>query len=415
MYYYFNLIIYIMDDNDILNEIYLSLYNNDLNKLINLIDNLINYGEKKNKYLNEMLFPEIYKYTKIPSLITLPTCSFQLYYTGNFKIKYSNLYFMYSPFFLYNSSFLCPPNDVGTDNQIFYGPNGDSKHYGEIKSDENEYWTQYYSPIFISSFSCNNNDLTGISNNVNWEPININQGIGDLYKKYRLVSACMIIKYIGKQSESRGTIHGGIFFDDNPYINYQGNYLAYRPNYYPYPIENNTKNACDKYMSNYGNKPNFLNNAFYHKENLITEPMKLIYFPIDNSYEQFIDVPSLKDFKYTLTYNDDDHRVPRYCNLELKNSSKNAFKFLVYIHDAFVGNEDSINVEIYCNYEGIPNYEYLNYIPTNTNTYNINNKDKKEIIQKLQKKPIIGIDDKDAAPINSYNWGNDLKKVYTNN
>ena len=77
--------------------------------------------------------------------------------------------------------------------------------------------------------------------------------------------------------------------------------------------------------------------------------------------------------------------------------------------------EDAIKVEIFCNYEGIPNYEYLNYIPTNTNTYNINNKDKKEIIQKLQKKPIICIDDKDAAPINSYNWENDLKKVYTNN
>ena len=82
-----------MNDNDILNEIYLSLYNNDLNKLINLIDNLVNYGEKKNKYLNEMLYPEIYKYTKIPSLITLPSCSFQLYFTETFTVN-SNLYFI---------------------------------------------------------------------------------------------------------------------------------------------------------------------------------------------------------------------------------------------------------------------------------------------------------------------------------
>lgn len=404
-----------MNDNDILNEIYLSLYNNDLNKLINLIDNLVNYGEKKNKYLNEMLYPEIYKYTKIPSLITLPTCSFQLYYTGNFKIKNSNLYFMYSPFFLYNSNFLCPLGDVGTDNQIFYGPNGDIKHYNEMASNpQKKDWTQYYSPIFLSSFSCNNNNSTGVSNNLYWEPININQGIGDLYKKYRLVSACMIIRYVGKQSESRGTIHGGIFFDDNPYINYKGNYIDYTNHEYN-EISNNNKDTCDRYMGNYGGKSNLLNNAFYHKENLITEPMKLIYFPVDNSYEQFVDVPNLKDFKYDFIHETAYRESQKYFNLELKNGNRNMFKFLVYIHDAYVGDEDSIKVEIYCNYEGIPNYEYLNYIPTNTNTYNINNKDKKEIIQKLQKKPIIGIDDKDAAPINSYNWENDFKKVYTNN
>jgi hypothetical protein len=397
---------------NILNELYKSIKYNDIHGLIKVLQKIIEYKDNKNKYLNEILYPEIYKYTKMPSLISLPSCSFQLYFTETFTVN-DNLYFMFSPFFLYNSKFMI--NTDGSDNQLFYGPNGDSTTKKHIIDNPHEKdWRKYYSPEYLTSFFYQDNGDTGVTDNPWWYTVNINQGVGDLYKKYRLVSACMIVKYIGKQADAQGTIHGGIIYDDNPYVGIRCDYVTYDRND-PDTIRILGDNTANKGMFKYGGKPNALYNAFYHKENLMNEPMKLIYFPMDNSYEQFVNVCGLDDFKFSLSPIEYDGYTFDSCNLELKNNNNRTFfKFLVYITNAQYY-EDAIKVEIFCNYEGIPNYEYLNYIPTNTNTYNINNKDKKEIIKKLQKKPIVSIDDKDAAPINSYNWEKDLKKIYTNN
>ena len=72
---------------NILNELYKSIKYNDIHGLIRILQKIIEYKDNKNKYLNEILYPEIYKYTKIPSLIPLPSCSFQLYFTETFTVN----------------------------------------------------------------------------------------------------------------------------------------------------------------------------------------------------------------------------------------------------------------------------------------------------------------------------------------
>lgn len=392
----------------ILNELYKSIKYNDIHGLIRILQKIIEYKDNKNKYLNEILYPEIYKYTKIPSLIPLPSCSFQLYFTETFTVN-SNLYFMFSPFFLYNSNFMVNTDNV--DGQLFYGPNGDNAIRRYIINNPHEKdWRKYYSPEYLTSFFYQDNGDTGTSDNPWWYTVNINQGVGDLYKKYRLVSACMIVKYIGKQADAQGTIHGGIIYDDNPYVGIRCDYVTYDRDD-PDTIRILGDNTANKGMFKYGGKPNALYNAFYHKENLMNEPMKLIYFPMDNSYEQFVDVCDLNDFNFFLSPIEYDGYTFDSCNYEIKNNiNRTFFKFLVYITNAQYY-EDAVKVEIFCNYEGIPNTNYINYIPTDINTFNVNKKEKKEIIDTVKQKPIVKYDDKTAAPIIS-SWQDSLKSLY---
>ena len=61
--------------------------------------------------------------------------------------------------------------------------------------------------------------LTGTQPNNNFRPININQCIPDVYDQYRLVSASIVVKYIGRLDIVSGVIGGAIIFDENSVLN----------------------------------------------------------------------------------------------------------------------------------------------------------------------------------------------------
>ena len=48
-----------------------------------------------------------------------------------------------------------------------------------------------------------------------------------------------------------------------------------------------------------------------------------------------------------------------------------------------------LKLDIYCNYECLPNASFLNYMPTSVSTYGMNSKEKKEILDIVQSKPIM--------------------------
>ena len=119
----------------------------------------------------------------------------------------------------------------------------------------------------------------------------------------------------------------------------------------------------------------------------------------------------LKRFQFFLSPIEYDGYTFDSCNYEIKNNNNRTFfKFLVYITNAQYY-EDAIKVEIFCNYEGIPNANYINYIPTDVNTFNVSKKEKKEIIDTVKQKPVVKYDDKTAAPIIS-SWQDNLKSLY---
>ena len=84
---------------DILNNIYNSIYKHDIDKIINSINNLIKQKKIKNNYLNSLLNPDIYKYSKIPSLIPVPTCSFHIHNYVDIDTTSGKIAIIFNPFF----------------------------------------------------------------------------------------------------------------------------------------------------------------------------------------------------------------------------------------------------------------------------------------------------------------------------
>ena len=126
----------------------------------------------------------------------------------------------------------------------------------------------------------------------------------------------------------------------------------------------------------------------------------MLYFPIDNSYEEYskilqnnvVDVilsgnsPSSPNAKFT-TDND---------NL------KNGFRYMIYTQGA-PANSACFKVDIYCNFECLPNAQYLNFLPLTLNLDTTTPREKKEAIVKIQNKPIMSLKESDdlsksAAP-----------------
>ena len=166
----------------------------NLSEVKNAVDALSMFNSKQQyNYLNNLLHPEKCKGVKIPSPIPVPSCAFQLHNCVTLPTNdKGNLAILFNPMFLYSQTF------SGKSYQI---PNGSSSTFnGGVN--------------WLSSFFFNNsNNLTGHSYEGTWSPVNLGQGIPNVYDQYRLVSASIVIKYIGRLDIVSGVIGGAIIFD----------------------------------------------------------------------------------------------------------------------------------------------------------------------------------------------------------
>ena len=73
----------------------------DMDGMMNAVDALMKFNAKsKHNYLNDLLYPEMYKNVKIPSPIPVPSCSFQLHNSIKLSTnELGNLAFVFNPFF----------------------------------------------------------------------------------------------------------------------------------------------------------------------------------------------------------------------------------------------------------------------------------------------------------------------------
>ena len=224
----------------------------DIDGMMNAVDALMKFNAKsKHNYLNDLLYPEIYKDVKIPSPIPVPSCSFQLHNTINLKANhYGNLAIMFNPFFLANNVHVIDPNNPKTD-QSGYG---------------------YYIDNISSFYANNSGTLNGFSENGNWFPCDIGQMIPDVYNQFRLVSASIVVKYIGRLDIASGVIGGAIIYQDSNEIGSQGRRFKL-PNY----EETTDYISTPGFLSKYGNFDLAID-SHYHQQNYILDGIRLLYF-----------------------------------------------------------------------------------------------------------------------------------------
>lgn len=373
---------------DKINKIYESIgsKNKNIENIINNIDNLVEESDEF-KYLQCLLYPEKYRGVKIPSEIPIQSCTFQ--YHHSFVENCANeTGFLFNPFFLYNVKQL---NDLSSAHKYYYGK------YGEISSEISETNTdvEYLTSLYNFGLTAYDEiEYSGV------KAIDIGQNINDLYTMYRLVSACVIIKNVGEVRNANGIIGGTIINDDFRFLGGEA------PRRHPEPIFE-ILSIIGPNMDKFADYKNF-NNSIYYKQNNSSEGMKLIYFPIDNSYEEFVEI--IKPSNFESIYKEDryilGYKVGEDIRIKPDKNFKNGFNF--YFH--FLNNEKYNNlykIDFYCNFECIPNPKYQDFLTLNIYYNNLNIKNKQNIISYIRSNCITQLNNYD----NVLDWEMILRKL----
>ena len=348
----------------------------NINEIINKIKELTE-DNNENEYLKIFLYPEIYKGVKIENIIPLPTCTFQLHTTKLITPYLNEFRIIFNPFFLYDKTY-------GTE--TYYEKYGEKAPLPLTKDSHGFYYTG------LTSFY--QSAINSVAYKNRFSPITIDQGIPNLYSHYRLITACITIKYIGKLDEISGILGGTIITEENSYI---GGFGGYRSR----DIQRNMDYF--KPYEKYSDYKQFMNSP-YHKQYNCIDGIKLIYFPIDNSYEEFVEILKPNNIiNYTLGNNNYDF------TLKCDKNYKNGFNF--YVYGLGLPNiNNCLKVDIYCNFECIPNIEYKDSLPLNIYNNNLNIKSKQNIINSIRNKCILKLNNNNN---NISNWKDillDLKR-----
>lgn len=322
-------------------------------------------------YLENLIKPEYCKGAKIPSPIPVPSTAFQLHNSITLSTnQLGNLGIVFNPFFLYNQN--------GLGNVQLYAPNVSSGY-------------KYVTPTFLSSFYINNSaNLTGHTASISesdWTPIDIGQGIPNVYDQYRLVSASIIVKYIGRLDSTSGVIGGAIVFDEEKEIGWGG---TASPESGSSINVKNTGNWLKKY-SNF----DLAMDSFYHQENMCLEGIRELYFPIDNTFEEYMKTLRT-DYVSGIDLSTASVSSAQLLYLTAEQDYyKSGFNHMIYVLGA-PPNSACFKVDIFCNFECLPNAEFLNYMPISNIPMNVSTNEKKEALMLVQKKPIMKQNESDA-------------------
>lgn len=378
-----------------IHNIYKSLRTKDknINTIIKNINDLV-IEDDENEYLKCLLYPEEYKGVKIPSDVPLPSCTFNFHETVTIKTN-EVLGFVFNPIFLYNFERL--------DNKV-YSSYGKIYDITDIEGN-NEIYNKSFTLDYLTSF-CRLRCVNGepYFDKASITPHRINQKLPEIYNSYRLVSACAIVKYIGKVETANGIIGGTILNDESNYLS--GKTLSRYIQYPMFILDNEIQKYSDYKL---------LKNNIYHKENNCLDGMKLIYYPLDNSYTEFIDVLKPEDIisseiRHDGNINYYDGLYTDYMAIKANKNFKNGFKFYVYFLDD-PKTPNIYKIDLYCNYECLPNPKYIDYLSLNIYNNNLNIKSKQNIINYIQNNCIVKLNDLN----NLLDWEEILKQLNKKN
>lgn len=335
----------------------------NVDKFSNVVEALQHMNaENEYDYLNALLHPERCKGVKIPSPIPVPSCAFQLHNTVTLSTNtLGNLVVLFNPFFLYNDTLNGAEyayNDQGATHTVNFG----------------------------SSFYYNNSSAldgrTPISGG--WTVANLGQGIPNVYNQYRLVSASVVVRYIGRMDITSGVIGGAIVYDESILPSLSAGI----------DVIGTPSSSLQKY-ANF----DLAMDSFYHQETNCIKGLREIYFPLDNTYEEYskmigsVNEMTNKPYGAYTFY-------PTFSGL-----SKSGFQQMIYVLGA-PSNTSCFKVDVYCNFETLPNAAFLNYMPVNLSQYNVSPEIKKQSIAIVQRNPITTLD-------TQHKWyGNVKRKIF---
>lgn len=331
---------------------------------------------KNNKYLNILLNPEKQKGVKVPNNVPVPSCSFQLHNSIELPEtnQYGNMAIIFNPFFLASS-----------ENSV------DSFKSADLSGLNGLIDVEHISSYFYTSLYVNNNpNLTGETNNDNFRTIDIGQSIKPIYDQYRLVSASMQIKYIGKIEDSCGVIGGSVLYEPN---NYCMSHLKIIGTLLPGGMQSEIPLSPPiKGIGKYGNF-NLARHAYNNKENRLLEGIRILYFPVDNSCYEYQNLMNDSLVDLVIAQNP---QQPGYDHIQVKETSNyinNKTQFMVYIQGAPV-NKVCFRCDIFCNFECLPNASYLNCLPITMDNEYITQEEKKNALNYIQKNNIYKLYEK---------------------
>lgn len=337
----------------------------NVDRLKNAVDSLSEFSKvQEYDYLHNLLVPERCKGVKIPSPIPVPSCAFQMHNSVTLSTNKSGMMCaMFNPCFLANNN----PSSIFVPSGSVPNPSGGDVAYAEANLIPN-----YLTTLWVN----NNDDLDGNSINENFIPMNIGQCIPPVYDQYRLVSASVVIRYIGRLDNASGLLCGAIVFDETQNIGGS----TQDADGLNYGVLQNPD------LAKYGNFE-LARDSFYHQENMSIEGLRMLYFPVDNSFEEYIKTfdPSLGNYSLNPTYGN------IWNNATLKASQdyyKSGFNFFFYSINA-PPETACFKVDIYCNYECLPNASFLNYLPLSMNAKGISSKEKQRANMIVQQKPVM--------------------------
>lgn len=341
------------------------------------LNDISEFNKQQNfDYLQNLINPEKKKGCKIPTQMPIPSCTFQL--RSSVKLTTNilgNCAFIFNPFFLY---------DQALHHQAFFAGN-----------------RQFYVGDFMSSFWFNNNEnLTGNSENENWVNLDLSQMMPLVYVQYRLVSAAVVVKYIGPIDSACGVVGCSIVTD----IIQPGGSFQERLEDRDYDPNGDFVRSQNR-ISEYGNF-DLAVDSYYHKSHPAVYGIRALYYPLDESFENFMPVISRNDFHL------DDNVIENRPYIDLTADAYRAgFNWFFYSLGC-PAELDCFKVDIYCNFECIPSAGFLTFMPISINPYILSADNKKKIILLTQKKLITKENDENNDEIRiPYIFDRLMKKV----
>ena len=324
-------------------------------------------AQKKFDYLYSLLHPESSKGCRLPSSVSIGCTTYQL--NGEFIDEAPSSIddcWALNPFFL--SSTDC----IGE-------PIVPKKEY----SDEG----QYYPPFTIpnretcpGTFWRNQTRETTKDGDVAFFQRPIGQCINSIYDRYRLVSASLTVTSISNMYRKSGVIWGGISFTSSDVI-------GMRPD-----------NINDEQMSS--PNPDF-KDVYHNDKNLDGyrevnnwEGLRFLYYPIDPSMEEFVNVFGAKELSLLDTEKISYYTTSTFYRAVFRCPYKNIYKgkffwFLRQKETQNVGNV-SLKFNLCANFECIPKIDFMKYIRLDKSTCTTLSEFKKiQIFEQVRKASVM--------------------------
>ena len=289
-----NLMNWIVNMHNVLNRDRINL--TDVGALVDSLKHLSD--DARDDYLATLLYPESVSGKKIPTLFPIPTSTFQMHLTcggGTFQKTNNsgNIAWTWNPAFLLENT--------GTN----------------------------ITPFFLNTDTSLNGN--GASNFFLGQDIGYNSLPTGIYGSYRVVSASIVVSYIGRMDIVSGVIGMGIGLNNSGVAT---------------PAAINAVDAAS------GNFSNFLqiDNLYYSERTQAANGTRAIYFPIDDRYTNFNPV-----------YNSTAVGPPSV----LANTFVSGFYFAGYAQ-GLPPATNCLRFDLYINFESIVTSNYNNFIPSST-------------------------------------------------